>query len=58
MKVKTIKAFIDREADMKHRIVGEEFEADEIRAKYLEILKFVKAVEPKKSTKKTTDETN
>ena len=58
MKVKVIKAFIDREADMTHRKIGEEFEADEKRAKYLEALKFVKAVEPKKSTKKTTEETN
>lgn len=58
MKVKVIKDFIDRESDMKHREIGEEFEVDEKRAKYLETLKFVKAVEQKKSTKKTTEETN
>lgn len=57
MKVKVIKDFIDREADMKHRKIGEEFEADDQRAKYLEALNFVKTVEPKKSTKKTTEET-
>lgn len=58
MKVKVIKEFIDRENDMTHRKIGEEFEVDEKRAKYLETLKFVKSVEPKKSTKKTTEETN
>ena len=58
MKVKVIKGFIDRETDMKHRKIGEEFEADEKRVKYLETLKLVKAVEQKKSAKKTTEETN
>ena len=63
MKVKVIKTFIDREADMTHRKIGEEFEADEKRAKYLEALGFVKAVEPEKTdkkatAKKTTEETN
>ena len=45
MKVKVIKAFIDRKADMKHRKIGDEFEADGQRAKYLETFKFVKAIE-------------
>lgn len=45
VKVKVIKAFIDREAVMKHRKIGDEFEADGQRAKYLETFKFVKAIE-------------
>jgi hypothetical protein len=58
MLVKVIKEFIDREADMTHRKIYEEFEAEEMRAKHLETLNFVKPVEttePKKPTKKTTN---
>jgi hypothetical protein len=58
MLVKVIKEFIDREADMKHRKINEEFEVDEKRAKHLEALGFVKSVEFKKPTKKTTEKTN
>lgn len=47
MKVKVIKEFIDREADMKRRAVGETFEAEEQRAKYLETLRFVEKAEKK-----------
>ena len=61
MFVKVIKEFIDREADMKHRKINEEFDVDEKRAKHLETLNFVKPVETnesKKPTKKTIKETN
>lgn len=58
MLVKVINEFIDREADMKHRKINEEFDVNEKRAKHLEALGFVKAVESKKPTKKTTEKTN
>lgn len=63
MLVKVINEFIDREADMKHRKINEEFDVNEKRAKYLETLRFVKAVKPEKTdkkttAKKTTEETN
>ncbi len=58
MLVKVINEFIDREADMKHRKINEEFDVNEKRAKHLEALGLVKAVEPEKTTKKTTEKTN
>ena len=59
MKVKVIKEFIDREADMKRRAVGETFEADEQRAKYLETLRFVEKAEkkPRKKADSSDEET-
>lgn len=44
MTVKVIREFHDRENDLKLRKVGEEFEASESRAKYLEGLGFVSRV--------------
>ena len=59
MKVKVIKAFIDREADMKHRNVKEVFDVEEKRAEYLIERKLVKKVESKETTETIeTDETN
>lgn len=48
--VEATKVFIDRENDMKERQVGEIFEVKPERAKYLEILGFVKTV--KKAARK------
>ena len=48
--VEATKAFIDRENEMKERKVGEFFEVKPERAKYLEILGFVKTV--KKTARK------
>lgn len=42
MKVKVVKEFIDRENDLKHRKVGETFEACAERARQLETLGYVK----------------
>lgn len=59
MKVKVIKAFIDREADMKRRNVKEVFDVEEKRAEYLIEHKLVKKVESKDTTETIeTDETN
>lgn len=49
--VQATKVFIDRENDMQERKVGEIFEVKPERAKYLEILGFVKTV--KKTARKT-----
>lgn len=49
--VQATKVFIDRENEMKERQVGEIFEVKPERAKYLEILGFVKTV--KKTARKT-----
>lgn len=49
--VEATKVFIDRENDMQERKVGEIFEVKPERAKYLEILGFVKTV--KKAARKT-----
>lgn len=59
MKVRVIKAFIDREADMKRRNVKEVFDVEEKRAEYLIERKLVKKVESKDTTETIeTDETN
>ena len=57
MKVKVIKAFIDREADMKRRNVKEVFDVEEKRAEYLIERKVVKKVESKDTSKATTETT-
>ena len=57
MKVKVIKAFIDREADMKRRNVKEVFDVEEKRAEYLIERKVVKKVESKDTSKDTTEPT-
>ena len=57
MKVKVIKAFIDREADMKRRNVKEVFDVEEKRAEYLIEHKLVKKVESKDTTETTETET-
>ena len=57
MKVKVIKAFIDREADMKRRNVKEVFDVEEKRAEYLIERKVVKKVEPKDTSKEDTETT-
>lgn len=49
--VQATKVFIDRENEMKERQLGEIFEVKPERAKYLEILGFVKTV--KKTARKT-----
>ena len=57
MKVKVIKAFIDREADMKRRNVKEVFDVEEKRSEYLIERKVVKKVEPKDTPKEDTETT-
>lgn len=47
MRIKVKKNFVDREANMKERNAGEEFEARETRAKYLVSLGFVELIPTK-----------
>ena len=56
-KVKVIKSFYDKEADMKLRKVNEVFEVEEKRADFLIERKVVKKVEPKDPPKTNTEKT-